>query len=212
MESHLTLTKTHDCLCPHFTDWKVKVVTYTRSHSWDSGGGPKFVPSTAVLHCLPWGSEGAFQFPEMKYMYHFSWNMSALRFTTAYTLQVHWKYDLFTLANQSWGFHRVKPLRNGPLTGNRVYLQSVSYIRKQGCSNLLTVVGTVSSKEGKLLPWNTGWICIRLPSALLGFLPPQKLWCNYFWGGFWINTKRSVWVQPVSDLACIACCVCLLKV
>ena len=45
MESHLTLTKTHDYLCPHFTDWKVKAVTYTRSHSWDSGGGPKSVSS-----------------------------------------------------------------------------------------------------------------------------------------------------------------------
>ena len=37
MESHLMLTKSHDYLCPHFMDWKVKIVTYTRLYSWDSG-------------------------------------------------------------------------------------------------------------------------------------------------------------------------------
>ena len=86
MEPHLVLTKNHDYLCPHFVYWKVKVVTYTRSHSWDSG----LVQSLChQLLCYTVFLEDQRVLPEMKYMYHFSWNVSALRFTTAYTLQVH---------------------------------------------------------------------------------------------------------------------------
>ena len=86
-ESHLTLIKNHVYLYPHFIDWKVEVVTYTRSHSQDSG----LVQSLChqlLCYSLPWESEGTFQFPKIKYIYNFPWSTSALRFTTTYILQV----------------------------------------------------------------------------------------------------------------------------